>query len=58
MREIRFEISEGTYIRITKPGFLIGLNVIGRNVGTNLMLKRTEAQRLIEELSRILEGDE
>ena len=58
MREIRFEISEGTYIRITKPGFLIGLNVVGRNVGTTLMLERTETQRLIEELSRILEEEE
>lgn len=58
MKEVRFEISEGTYIRITKPGFLIGLNVVGRNVGTTLMLERTEAQRLIEEMSRILEGEE
>lgn len=58
MKEVRFEISEGTYIRITKPGFLIGLNIVGRNVGTTLMLERAEAQRLIEEMSKILEEEE
>lgn len=57
MKETTFEISERTYIRITKINYFITINFIGKIQGMNIVLE-PEAQRLIEELSRIPEGEE
>ena len=58
MKETVFGISEGTYIRITEGFNLITLNFIGRIQGTSIVLEKTEAQWLIREMSKILEGEE